>query len=81
MLPSSNPAPFNPADHLLPASTDTSQGGPPAPKSSAGPVVGIIIIVMLLVVGALYFWGAHLNAQNLEDQLPLIPGDSPSSST
>ena len=27
MLPSSNPAPFNPADHLLPASTDTSQGG------------------------------------------------------
>lgn len=40
-----------------------------------GPVVGIIIIVILLVIGALYFWGAHLNAQDPEDQLPLIPGD------
>lgn len=65
MPPSSNPVQFNPTDHLL----------PPAQKSSMGPVIGIIIIVILLVVGALYFWGAHLNAQNPEDQLPFIPGD------
>ena len=47
---------------------------PPAHKSGAGPLVGVIIIVGLLIVGALYFWGAHLNAQqNPENQLPLIP--------
>ncbi len=57
--------PFDPTDHLL----------PPAQKSSAGPVVGIIIIVVLLSIGAFYFWGAHLNAQNPENDLPLILGD------
>ena len=47
-------------------------------KSSAGPVFGIIIIVVLLAIGGLYFWGAHLNAQNNpNNQVPLIPaGDS-----
>lgn len=38
--------------------------------------MGIIIIVILMMFGALYFWGAYLNAQNAEQQpLPLIPGD------
>jgi hypothetical protein len=47
---------------------------PPAQKSGAGPVVGIVIIIALLILGALYFWGARLNAQqNPENQLPLIP--------
>ena len=64
-MPPSNPPPFDPTDHLL----------PPAQKSSVGPVVGIIIIVALLIIGAFYFWGAFLNAQNPEDVLPLIPGD------
>lgn len=40
-------------------------------------MVGIVIIVLLMIVGALYFWGARLNQQNAEDQLPLIPADSP----
>ncbi len=47
---------------------------PPAHKSGAGPLVGVIIIIGLLILGALYFWGAHLNSQkNPENQLPLIP--------
>ena len=55
---------------------------PPAQKSSVGPIAGIIIIIVLLVVGALYFWGAHLNAQNdSENQLPLIPADNSISTT
>lgn len=40
-------------------------------------MIGIIIILVLLIVGALYFWGAHLNAQaNPEDQVPYIPADN-----
>ena len=75
-MPPSNPPPFNPTDHLLPRPSEASrEGGPPAQKSSVGPVVGIIIIVALLIIGAFYFWGAFLNAQNPEDVLPLIPGD------
>ena len=62
----SNPTPVDPRDHLL----------PPAQKSSVGPIVGIVIIVVLLIVGALYFWGAHLDDQNPENNLPLIPGDT-----
>ncbi|GEM_PF-2114230 len=59
-------APFNQTDHLL----------PPASKSPVGPIIGVIIIVALLIVGALYFWGAHLNAQNNpENNLPLILGN------
>lgn len=64
-MPPSNQPIFDPTDHLL----------PPAHTSSVGPVAGIVIIVLLLIIGAFYFWGAHLNAQNPEDVLPLIPGD------
>ena len=63
MPPSTQPLEIN--EHLL----------PPAQKNSIGPIVGAVIIVALLILGALYFWGAHLNAQDPEDQLPFIPGD------
>lgn len=66
MPPSSTP-PHNPitdGDHLL----------PPHQKKS-GPIVGIVIIVVLLIFGALYFWGAYLNAKDTEEQLPLIQGN------
>lgn len=65
-MPPSGNTPFDPTDHLL----------PPARKPSAGPIVGIVIIVVLLIIGAFYFWGAHLNAQNPQDTVPLILGDS-----
>ena len=67
MLPQS-PIPNENEDRLL----------PPAQKSSAGPLIGIIIIIVLLVFGALYFWGAHLNSQSTSNnQVPYIPaGDS-----
>jgi len=48
---------------------------PPGQKSSAGPIIGAIIIVVVLILGALYFWGAHLNATNQENNLPLILGN------
>ena len=63
MPPSTQPLEIN--EHLL----------PPAQKTPAGPIVGIVIIVALLILGALYFWGAHLNATNPEDNLPLILGN------
>ncbi len=47
----------------------------PQQKTAAGPIVGIVIIVALLIIGALYFWGAHLNAVNPENNLPLILGN------
>ncbi len=31
------------------------------PRNSSGPLIGIVIIVIVLVIGALYFWGASLN--------------------
>lgn len=43
----------------------------------AGPVIGVVIIILILIVGALYFWGAKLNKEasrtpedilNAEDQ-------------
>ncbi|MDZ4226980.1 MAG: hypothetical protein U1D26_00715 [Patescibacteria group bacterium] len=66
-MPPQDPIPNENKDRLL----------PPAHRTSAGPIIGVIIIVLLLVVGALYFWGSHLNSDNSPDQLPLIPGDSP----
>jgi len=51
---------------------------PSAKQKSVGPVVGIIIIVIVLVIGALYFWGAQLNRQSPEDTStpPLSSSDS-----
>ena len=49
---------------------------PPVKKSGIGPVVGIIIIIILTGFGALYFWGAYLNRQAAQDELPFIPGDN-----
>ena len=63
-MPPQSPIPNENEDRLL----------PPPHKSGAGPLIGIIIIVILLMLGALYFWGARLNAQSRrENQLPLIP--------
>ncbi|MDO8576117.1 MAG: hypothetical protein Q7R90_02275 [bacterium] len=64
-------------EQLLPRPSEASgEGGPPAQKTPIGPIVGIVIIVALLILGALYFWGAHLNARdNPENNLPLILGN------
>lgn len=71
--------PFELKDHLLPRPSEAGgEGVPAAQKSSVGPIVGIVIIVALLIGGALYFWGAHLNAQDPEKELPLILGDASS---
>ncbi len=51
----------------------------PAHKSGSGPIVGIVIIVVLVLFGALYFWGAALNARGETSPLPLIPGDTSTS--
>ena len=74
-MPPSTQSPFDPTDlpaqagHLLP------QGHPDrARKSSAGPVAGTIIIIVLLIIGALYFWGAHVNQQ--KNLPPYIPADT-----
>ena len=75
-MPPSSPIPNENEDRLL------SPGTPPVGGSGSGPTVGIIIIVILLVLGALYFWGAHLNSQNNpEDQLPLIPASDSTTAT
>lgn len=56
---------------MEPNATQTSENRP------AGPVIGAVIIILILVVGALYFWGAKLNKEanqtpedilNAEDQ-------------
>ena len=53
-------------------------GAPTKPRTEKkmGPMFGIFIIVILLVFGGLYFWGAHLNQQAQQEQLPFIPGDA-----
>ena len=43
--------------------------------TGVGPIVGAVIIVALFIFGGLYFWGAHLNAQE-KAPLPLISGDA-----
>jgi hypothetical protein len=45
-------------------------------KQGSGPVVAVIIIVVMLVLGALYFWGAKLNKDS--QPLPLIPNEQTS---
>ena len=47
----------------------------PQKKTGVGPMIGTIIIVILLIFGGLYFWGAQLNKEKNQDQLPFIPGD------
>ncbi|KKT74896.1 MAG: hypothetical protein UX21_C0048G0004 [Microgenomates group bacterium GW2011_GWC2_45_8] len=56
---------------MEPNANQTSENRP------AGPVIGAVIIILILVVGALYFWGAKLNKEanqtpedilNAEDQ-------------
>lgn len=49
------------------------------PSSGAGPIIGVVVIVCLLIFGGLYFWGAALNAQDKNEQLPLILGDESTS--
>ena len=34
------------------------------PKSSVGPIVGIVIIIIVLVIGGLYFWGQKLSTDD-----------------
>lgn len=48
-------------------------------SSSKGPFVGIVIVVALLVIGALYFWGARLNQEAAV--IPYIPDDSSAAMT
>ncbi|TSC67402.1 MAG: hypothetical protein G01um101472_423 [Parcubacteria group bacterium Gr01-1014_72] len=36
---------------------------PSGEKSSAGPVIGSIIVIVILIVGAIYFWGAKLSRE------------------
>jgi len=48
---------------------------PKKKSGGAGATVGIIIIFILMIFGALYFWGASLNANKDQEPLPLILGD------
>lgn len=75
-MPPESKIPFDPTDvssealakegHLLPAGHKSSP---------VGPTVGVVIILVLLILGALYFWGANLNRPNPNDNLPLIPSN------
>ena len=51
-------------EKLLTAHTET-----PKHKTSWGPLIGIVIIVLVLIVGALYFWGARLAEQDATSSL------------
>ncbi|HEY4495758.1 MAG TPA: hypothetical protein VJC04_00135 [Candidatus Paceibacterota bacterium] len=42
---------------MEPNTNQTSENKP------AGPIIGVVIIILILVVGALYFWGAKLNKE------------------
>lgn len=69
MPPTPSEKPSIDVSHMLPEHTQKKQRG------GSGPIVGIIIIVFLLIIGALYFWGAELNERE-QQPLPFIPGDS-----
>lgn len=66
-------------EKLLPTATSAARAGltpPPARaehagghKTSWGAALGIVIIILVLIVGALYFWGAKL----VEEQGGLVP--------
>ena len=42
-------------------------------RKPVGPVIGTAIILVLLILGGLYFWGAHLN--RTQNPPPLILGN------
>lgn len=42
-------------------------------KSSVGAVIGTVIVILLLILGALYFWGARLNEKS-DNPPPYILG-------
>ena len=44
---------------------DTQTEARPEQKTF-GPIIGIVIIIVVLVVGALYFWGASLNRGSVQ---------------
>lgn len=47
----------------------------PAPeRTPIGPIAGAVIVIALLVAGGLYFYGAKLNNQTV-NEMPYIPGD------
>ena len=51
-------------------------------RKQMGQMMGIVIIIVIMVFGGLYFWGARLNdAQNNNDEIPLILGDDGSNIT
>lgn len=59
---------------MAPESTPTPTSK--AKKEPVGPIIGAGIVVVLLIIGALYFWGAELNKSSRpQDQLPLITGE------
>ena len=43
-------------------------------KTPIGPIAGAVIVIALLVAGGLYFYGAKLNNQTV-NEMPYIPGD------
>ena len=49
--------------------TQTSENKP------AGPVIGAVIIILILVVGALYFWGAKLNKEANQTPEDILGGE------
>lgn len=48
---------------------------PEPPKSGIGPIAGAIVVILLLVAGGLYFWGATLNEEVMNNSIPYIPSD------
>lgn len=65
-----------PPEHPTPI---LAQNSPVQPKQKQreplGPIVGAGIVIVLLIIGALYFWGAALNAKERQAPLPFITGD------
>lgn len=52
-----------------------------APGKKIGPVIGALIIIVLLVIAALYVWGAHLNTTQSETSTTYNTNDSMASET
>ena len=66
-----NTSPDAPAEASAQAG-GSSQAGEVTEKSPGiGPWIGAVVVVIILLVGGLYFWGAQLNKQTAEDELPL----------